>query len=288
MSEIEEHPTTFIFFVQKYLGALRKSLRGVWTRSDTYLNVTTSIPIRAPTAISVWAVKQAFALLDSPVGDEYNFTSRHGTRKPLPIYYGPGSLDAQWCNCRQCSSQPSVSSAKYSNLTPTQTRARRGVRSKSKLSIELNLAPNDGVETQETSTVPCTFQSFAAHHGGVQSEALGGGVETHSCSEETSPVLYDSQSFAAHHGGVQSEAPDGVVETHPCSVETSPVPCDSQSFAAHYDTNNSWNQWPAGATHYDTNNFWNQWPAGAAHYDANSFWDQWPAGAEQVSGAYSA
>ncbi|THV07867.1 hypothetical protein K435DRAFT_847671 [Dendrothele bispora CBS 962.96] len=220
MSKIEERTTTtFIFIIQKYPGARCDSWQVpswgpvcVQTRSDTYLNVTASVPIRAPTPLSVWAVKQAFALLDSPVGDEYNYTSRTGTRKPLPIYYGPGSLDAQWCNCRQRSSQPSISSAKYSNLTPAQ--ARRGGKPKSKLSITTN-APDDGVETHSSSP--------------------DGGVET-----QTSPVPCGSQSVAAHLGGA-----DGGVETHSCSVETS---SDSQSFAAHYGTLNSfWNQWPAGA-----------------------------------------
>ncbi|THU92483.1 hypothetical protein K435DRAFT_800462 [Dendrothele bispora CBS 962.96] len=185
MSETKEcATTTLIFFVQKYNPECRYDFclsTGVPTngedcilaRPDIYLNVSSSLPIQSPIPTEPLTVKQPFAFLDCRVSAEYDFIPRPESRKPIPPFYRPSSLDALRPSSGQFPSQLSNTDEGCSDLKPI----RNGTRQHSILAAdlvhstpELSFSSSDnGSDTSScivnTSSVPCDCQSFAAHYG---------------------------------------------------------------------------------------------------------------------------
>ncbi|THU91869.1 hypothetical protein K435DRAFT_863034 [Dendrothele bispora CBS 962.96] len=201
MSESKECPTTtHIFFFHNYdPGNRRNILRGVNTdcvlaKPDTYINVSTSIPIQSPIPIVAYAGKQTFAFADSSIEDGNDLTASSETRESSPVSYEPDQIDAPCGTFNQNSSRPSKSSAKY-------------------MEHVTKPAQQTSHSVEASSSVQPTYELSTE----VKPPAVDGN-EIQYCSVSTSPIPFDSQSFNAHYSAYSFwNQSKGASELAPCA-----------------------------------------------------------------------
>ncbi|THU84811.1 hypothetical protein K435DRAFT_806422 [Dendrothele bispora CBS 962.96] len=131
-------------------------------RPDIYLNVSSSLPIQSPIPTKPFTVKQPFAFLDCRVSGEYDFIPRPESRKPIPAFYRPSSLDALRPCFGQFPSQLSNTGEGCSDLKPI----RNGTRQHSIVATDrVQSTPELSVSSSDNGSETSSCTSFAAHYG---------------------------------------------------------------------------------------------------------------------------
>ncbi|THU90479.1 hypothetical protein K435DRAFT_864274 [Dendrothele bispora CBS 962.96] len=166
--------TTLLYFIQDYNPESRVPSLGkdcILARPDTYLEVSTSIPIQSPSPKKAFVTDQSLA--DWDCSDEYDLIARPQIRNPISAYCGTSSFDYRLPSFDQHPSQHSNTDSNCLNLTPLQNTmthhsidAIKGIQPEYKHSIS---PLDEGDETKpyivNINTVPCSSQTLAAHYG---------------------------------------------------------------------------------------------------------------------------